>query len=98
MKLLRFIPIKLTLVLVLGIVVGNYFHLDVRLLLSTCLILLIVLGILRFTDKKNESPIFGYLTVLTTLGIGILATTLSLPENQADHYLNHDFSGSRTWR
>ncbi|MGS0526237.1 ComEC/Rec2 family competence protein [Zobellia nedashkovskayae] len=97
MKLLRFIPIKLTLVLILGITAGNYFNLDIRLLLSTCLVLLLIIGILRFRDKKNESPIFGYLAILTTFCIGILASSLSLPENQADHYLNHDFSGNHIW-
>ncbi|SIS42048.1 competence protein ComEC [Zobellia uliginosa] len=97
MKLLRFIPIKLTLVLILGIIVGNYLQLPVPYPMTTCLGLLVALGILRFNDKWNESHLFGYLAVLTTLSIGVFATSLARPENQANHYLNHDFKGNHTW-
>ena len=98
MKLLRFIPIKLTLVLILGIIVGNYSNLDIEYTLFACLTPLLALGILRFVDKKNESPIFGYLTILTTFFIGVLAVSLSFPKNNPDHYLNHDYSSNHTWR
>ncbi len=98
MKLLRFIPIKLTLVLVLGIIAGNYFNLKTTFPLSTCLVLLIILAVFRFKDAKNESPIFGYIAVLTTFCIGIFATSLALPQNQSGHYLNLDFSEDHTWR
>jgi len=98
MKLLRFIPIKLTLVLILGIIVGNYSNLDIEYTLFACLTPLLALGILRFVDKKNESPIFGYLTILTTFFIGVLAVSLSFPKNHPDHYLNHDYSSNHTWR
>ncbi|WP_194529514.1 ComEC/Rec2 family competence protein [Zobellia roscoffensis] len=98
MKLLRFIPIKLTLVLILGIVAGNHLSPNLYFPLFAALILLLFLGVLRFTDKKNESPLFGYVTILTTFCIGILAVSLSLPKNKPHHYVNQDFSGNHTWR
>ncbi|WP_289060911.1 ComEC/Rec2 family competence protein [uncultured Zobellia sp.] len=97
MRLLRFIPIKLTLVVILGIVAGNYLNLDVRFPLFACIILLVLLGFLRFKDKKKESLSFGYLAILTTFCIGLFAAGLAQPKNQTNHYLNTDFSGNRIW-
>ncbi|MBT9187455.1 ComEC/Rec2 family competence protein [Zobellia russellii] len=97
MRLLRFIPIKLTLVVILGIVAGNYLNLDVRFPLFACIILLVLLGFLRFKDKKNESHSFGYLAILTTFCIGLFAAGLAQPKNQTNHYLNTDFSGNHIW-
>ena len=97
MRLLRFIPIKLTLVVILGIVAGNYLNLDVRFPLFACIILLVLLGFLRFKDKKKESLSFGYLAILTTFCIGLFAAGLSQPKNQTNHYLNTDFSGNHIW-
>ncbi len=97
MRLLRFIPIKLTLVVILGIVAGNYLNLDVRFPLFACIILLVLLGFLRFKDKKKESLSFGYLAILTTFCIGLFAAGLAQPKNQTNHYLNTDFSGNHIW-
>jgi len=98
MKLLRFIPIKLTLLLVLGILIGQYFEADMAFPLVLTVVFLIFLGFLFYKDKYNTTPRFGIVFTLATLSIGILAVALSRPENHTDHYSSQNSEGNRTWK
>ena len=95
MRLLRFIPIKLTLILVLGIVLGKYLDFGLTLPAIASLSLVFLLGILHF--KNNRTPLFGYCVVLLTMSIGVLAVSSTRPENISNHYSNQTFSENQVW-
>src|SRR5680860_1320583 len=106
MNLLRFVPIKLTLLLVLGILLGRYLQLDIILPVTVTGIFLILLGFLFYRDKRatsftahgKTSNIFGVLVVFTTISIGILAVSSTYPKNQPGHYSHKDVTGNHLWK
>ncbi|MBU2995466.1 competence protein ComEC family protein [Cellulophaga baltica] len=89
MQLLKFVPIKLTLFLVLGIIIGSY--INVSFILSSCFVftLLIILGFLYESKKPQHKYIFGYSSILLTTCIGVFTTALSKPKNHINHYSNY---------
>ncbi|WP_209402231.1 ComEC/Rec2 family competence protein [Pseudozobellia sp. WGM2] len=95
MRLLRFIPIKLTLILVLGIVLGKYLDFGLTIPAIASLSLFLLLGILYF--KNNRTPLLGYCVVLLTMSIGVLAVSSTRPENISNHYSNQTFSENQVW-
>lgn len=106
MNLLRFVPIKLTLLLILGIFLGRYLQLDVFLPVTFTSIFFILLGFLFYRDKRaasftthgKNSIIFGILVALSTISIGILSVSSTYSKNQSNHYSHKDVTGSRMWK
>jgi competence protein ComEC len=98
MQFFRFIPIKLTLVLVVGIVLGNVLDLKIIPALLLLLPILVLLGFVFYGKYKPHSKAFGILAGLATLGLGIFTVSLSKPENQPQHYSHRDFQGQRLWK
>lgn len=105
MNLLRFIPIKLTLLLVLGILLGRYLQPVIELPLTSTAICLILLGVLFYKNNRASSfsvpttnlALFAILIALTTISIGILAVSSNNPKNRSAHYAHNDVSGSQLW-
>ena len=98
MHLLKFIPIKLTFFLVLGILSGYYFSIGIHVTIAITSISILVLGILFYKQQQHTDSIyFGITTVLTTIGMGILAISLSQPKNWFDHYSYQDLREADTW-
>ena len=97
MNLLRFIPIKLTLLLVLGIILGSNYNMGIVVPITLTLSLLFFLGILFYLDTKKTTALFGIVVTLLTVSIGLLAVSLSKPKYQPDHYSNQNFVGNHTW-
>ncbi|PKA98899.1 competence protein ComEC [Flavobacteriaceae bacterium MAR_2009_75] len=95
MRLLRFIPINLTLILVLGIVLGKYLDFGLTIPAIASLSLFLLLGILYF--KNNRTPLFGCCVVLLTMSIGVLAVSSTRPENIFNHYSNQQFPDNQVW-
>lgn len=86
MQLLKFVPIKLTLFLVLGILFGHFISASIVLPLTILVFLLICLGIVFIKEKSNNSILFGILALLCTFFIGFLAISLSNSKNHSSHY------------
>mgnify|MGYP003624643954 CR=1 FL=1 len=86
MQLLKFVPIKLTLFLVLGIIVGNYVNVSITLPLLLTIISLIFLGVLFKTKRFKESIYFGINTLILTFSIGFLVVTFANPKNTSNYY------------
>lgn len=88
MQLLKFVPIKLTLFLIAGIVVGNYFKLPLPIAIS-----FVVLGfitLLLFKIKQvSKSIYFGITALFLMFCIGVLAITIANPRNFDAHYTNN---------
>ena len=92
MQLLKFVPIKLTLFLVLGILIGNYFNFTLISILSITFISLIILGWLFVTHKSTKSALFGIITFILTICIGILSTSIHNSKNSQNHYSKFSIS------
>jgi len=97
MRLLKFIPIKLTLGLVLGILLGYYNNISIYTALTIVGFSIVTLGILFYKQKETNSISFGITTMLTIVGIGMLAFSLWLPINRSDHYSHYDLDQPHTW-
>lgn len=104
MNLLRFIPIKLTLLLVLGILLGRYLQPNIALSALFTGLSLFLLGWLFYKEKRTarlyrkNSPVFGMTVALTALSIGVLTLSITDPKNRPHHYVHHDFTGNRLWK
>lgn len=88
MKLLDFIPVKLTLFLIFGILIGYYNN--ISLLVSTGLTggFIVLLGISWTRKTILDNLPFGILCLLCTIGLGMISVALTLPENNSKHYTN----------
>ncbi|WP_430906473.1 ComEC/Rec2 family competence protein [Maribacter sp. 2-571] len=96
MGLFRFVPIRLTLFLVCGILTASFF--DLGLLFSIGATVLSIALLLFFFVLKKANPIWFYMgTALTTFCLGILAYSMGQPKNWADHYANHERESATVW-
>lgn len=86
MKLLAFVPIKLTLLLILGILIGSYFPFNIDISLAVTIAFFIVLGILFFAKPDKKSILFGIFTALTTILLGIFISIEAQPIQHGTHY------------
>ncbi len=106
MDLLRFIPIKLTLLLVLGIFLGRYVPLNIFLPLTLTGSFLLLLGFLFYRGNRAPSltlrakgpTVFGITMALTSLSLGVLAVSVANPDNLQDHYSHRNFMGNHLWK
>lgn len=97
MRLLRFIPIQLTLFLVIGILIGHYFKINVIPPCVATLLGLVVIGLLY--NRKNQGDSIGFPIALcvTTICLGMLSISFTFPKNQGDHYVHQLISEKHTW-
>lgn len=93
MKLLAFIPIKLTLLLILGILIGRYVLVPSTFLLILTLSLFLLLGIVFFFGKK----LFGLFAALTVVALGAYSYSMAQPINRADHYSKLQIEPNPIW-
>lgn len=97
MKLLDFIPIKLTLLLALGILTGYSLNTGIRVPLLLTSVSLLTLGIIYFKQKKAKGITFGVIATCTTLFLGILIVAMAQPKNSIDHYSHFTSNGPDMW-
>jgi competence protein ComEC len=84
MNLLKFIPIKLTFFLVLGILLGDYLDLSIPISGGITLLAILFMGFLFYKNKNSTS--FGLMALLATTCIGVFAISLWKPKNQSNYY------------
>ncbi|WP_149274705.1 ComEC/Rec2 family competence protein [Pareuzebyella sediminis] len=103
MRLLRFIPIKLTLALISGIVLGKYLEPDPIIVWVFTLVFFALLAYIFFRQqsqaarKISDSIVFGTIVMLVTITIGVLSISMADPTNSSSHYSNSEFEGNRIW-
>jgi len=87
-KILQFIPIQLTFFLVLGIVFGYYFDVNLIYLLFILIGLLTILGLSYWQSKKSFSSNyhFNFVVYLLMFTIGISTITIHNDVNKKQHY------------
>lgn len=98
MNLLKFIPIKLTFLLVLGILIGYFFDIGTKPPLLLVLVFLSVLGLILFKEKKTIGISFGIIASLTTIFLGVLIVAIAQPKNANDHYSNFLPDQQESWK
>ncbi|PIF01007.1 MAG: competence protein [Maribacter sp.] len=98
MKLLEFIPVKLTLFLVLGIVTGYFLDFGVSTPLTFSILSLTALGFLLFNKKTGKKQVFGIFTALTTICLGAFIVGIAQPINGNHHYSNVQDSNQDEWK
>ncbi|MBO0590667.1 ComEC/Rec2 family competence protein [Cellulophaga sp. E16_2] len=86
MQLLKFVPIKLTLFLVAGILFGAFFETSITIPFILTGITLTLSAFLLLKVKPTNSPIFGFSAVLLTFFIGYLSISLTNPKNKPNYY------------
>ncbi|MEX0290919.1 MAG: ComEC/Rec2 family competence protein [Flavobacteriaceae bacterium] len=97
MRLLDFIPIKLTLLLILGILIGVKFHIEVPETLIFCGVSLALLGILFSKSTHRINAFFGWVAAILTISIGILTVVINHPRSDAHHYVHHRPEKEALW-
>ncbi len=90
MKLLNFNIIKLTICLVLGIVLAHYVNTDLQIVLYATIGLVLLIGLywVFLLKKIDRLPLFGLLTYLCMIGIGIISYSIQNEKLQPNHYTN----------
>ncbi len=95
MHTLRFISIKLAFFLVLGILLGYFLH--IKPLVPILLLLLLISSLAITFNKKEKVLLFGILSVIAVITLGILTVTLSKPGNHYDHYSHLKLNEVQVW-
>ncbi|GAB1308805.1 ComEC/Rec2 family competence protein [Urechidicola sp. KH5] len=90
-KMLQFIPVQLTLCLIVGILIGFYFTIELQLLWSIIPVLFVVLLFQGYWKSRNPFKSgYYFITVwLLTISIGILILEMRKPENNKNHYAHY---------
>ncbi|WP_296382233.1 ComEC/Rec2 family competence protein [Winogradskyella sp.] len=94
MKLLNFTIIKLTICLVIGIVIAHFANTDFQTVLYITISLIVILGFfwLFLRKKIDHLPVFGLLTYLCLIGIGMISYSIQDEKLQSYHYTNLNIS------
>lgn len=97
MKLLAFVPIKLTLFLIIGILLGHNFPVDSTIALVLLLLCLISLGIVFQFERNTKSVWFGVTSFLTTISLGAFIIIKAQPQQQKYHYSKINTEQRSVW-
>ncbi|WP_273568145.1 ComEC/Rec2 family competence protein [Maribacter halichondriae] len=98
MQLLKFIPIKLTFCLVVGILLGHYYKIGIYPSVILTILSIGSLAIMYFNIDSKKSILFGVLVVIATFNIGIFSVSLSQSANYASHYSHQNLGKRNVWR
>lgn len=92
MQLFRFVIIKLTICLVVGILLAYYFKIPllVSIAISVGFLLSLVICVFLSRNKFSKNIVFGILTFLTTISIGILVVNVHNQKLHQNHYTNSE--------
>lgn len=96
MKLLNFTIIKLTVCLILGICIAHYFkpNFSITIYLSLGLMAILFFYYLILRGKYNKQPLFGLMSYLCMISLGINAYNFQNDKIRQSHYSNLDFDDS----
>ena len=97
MKLLAFIPIRLTLLLILGILIGYFFSFNLLYTLLFTTFLFLLLAFIFFFEKNTKSILFGTIAALTFVSLGIFSYTAAQPKYYSSHYSNRQNTSNELW-
>lgn len=90
-RILKFIPIHLTLFLILGILFGSYYNFQPNTIALVISVLLFILFVVYFISIKQFAPsnLFGILALALSFFIGSSAATFNKDHNHKNHFTNN---------
>ena len=90
-KIIYYIPFQLSILLVLGILLGYYYLLNIDLLWIALFVVLLLLWFvyLKNSIKNKLHIVFKALAYILVTLIGILAIKIQLPSQQKSHYTHY---------
>jgi competence protein ComEC len=97
MKLLAFVPIKLTLLLIIGILIGFYFPFNYLFSLTLTVLLFVSLGIVYAYKQDIKSIWFGIMAGLTTITLGLFLIQHAQPQQGSLHYSTLTLGQQSVW-
>ncbi|MFD0798799.1 ComEC/Rec2 family competence protein [Maribacter chungangensis] len=97
MKLLAFVPIKLTLLFIIGILLGHYFPFNSYFALVLTLVCFIGLGFIFQFEQHTKSVWFGILASLTTIALGAFIIIKAQPQQRNNHYSKLTIDQESVW-
>jgi competence protein ComEC len=97
MKLLAFVPIKLTLLLIIGILIGYYFPFDTLFTLTLTILLFVSLGVVYAYERHTKTLWFGIIAGLTTITLGIFLIQNAQPQQGRLHYSTLTLGQESVW-
>ncbi|WP_405384343.1 ComEC/Rec2 family competence protein [Maribacter sp. LLG6340-A2] len=97
MKLLAFIPIRFTLLLILGILIGTVLPLNPWYLLLSTTVLFLFLAFIFLRKHYSKSIFFGIIASLLVVHIGMFCFSIAQPINHHSHYSNHTNDEPAIW-
>lgn len=97
MKLLAFVPIKLTLLFIIGILLGHYFPLNSYVALALTLMCFTSLGFVFQYEKNTKSVWFGLLAGFSTMALGAFIIIKAQPQQDKHHYSNLTINQESVW-
>ncbi len=84
--------------MVLGILFGYLFDIEIKFPLLLTLVFLSVLGFILLKEKKAVGISFGIIAALTTVCLGVLIVAIAQPKNANDHYSNISPNQHESWK
>jgi len=84
--------------MVLGILFGYFFNIEIKSPLLLTLVFLSVLGFILFKEKKTVGISFGIIAALTTVCLGVLIVAIAQPKNANDHYSKISTTQQESWK
>ncbi|MGB5554627.1 MAG: ComEC/Rec2 family competence protein [Flavobacteriaceae bacterium] len=97
MQLLKFIPIKLTLCLITGILIGYYLQIDIKAAFFLNSISISALAWSYLKSDRKKSFLFGSIATVATIGIGVFSIAVSQDKNYASHYTHQGLEKNKVW-
>ncbi|NQZ44365.1 MAG: ComEC family competence protein [Flavobacteriaceae bacterium] len=86
MRHIDFVSVRMACFLVIGILIGRWFHTDP--VLPGCIVGLglMILGLLQIRNQRRDTPVFQWVTLCTVIAMGVLAFSFTIGANFNDHY------------
>ncbi|MBT8237972.1 MAG: ComEC family competence protein [Croceitalea sp.] len=98
MQLYRFVSVKLTVCLILGILIGRFFQPTLKPIILALIISSILLCIIYRKRRQLHSLVFDGMVFLVTLFIGVFVLSASNPKNYSSYYENSTPELDGTWK
>lgn len=98
MRAFDFISLKLAVFLIFGIVLGYYFPVRPILAFAMLLFGLLALGLLISKQKRDSFPLFGIITVITGVALGVFVVSIANPLTSSIHYSKNLDAHNQVWQ
>jgi len=97
MNAFQFLPVKLALCVLLGILLGYYLDPTPIVSLVIAGTSVLTLGLIYKLKKNQNTFYYGAIFLLAAISIGVFSFSLTQPKNKANHYQQYDTGEKTIW-